>query len=154
MSNAKLFCRSCHEELSLKANVLKNHLRSEKHQAGKTKLEGKEAREHDIAVALEKHNERNHLEGETLSMDQQVYRITVLTAFLKAGIPLHKLLCFRSLLEKNGIWLTDRSHMANLIPFVLENEVAQVKLELSTKDVSIMNNSAGGGVGGGCTLFR
>ena len=68
-------------------------------------------------------------------MDQQVYRVSVLTAFMKAGIPLNKLSCFRPLLESNGLRLT---HMSNLIPFVLENELAQLKSELSNKAVSII----------------
>ena len=138
VSNAKLFCRACREELCLKANVLKNHLKSKKHEASKHKLDGKEARERDIAVALQKHNEATHVQGETLPMDQQVYRVSVLTAFMKAGIPLNKLSCFRPLLESNGLRLTDRSHMSNLIPFVLENELAQLKSELSNKAVSII----------------
>ena len=79
VSNAKLFCRACREELCLKANVLKNHLKSKKHEASKHKLDGKEARERDIAVALQKHNEATHVQGETLPMDQQVYRVSVLT---------------------------------------------------------------------------
>ena len=68
VSNAKLFCRACREELCLKANVLKNHLKSKKHEASKHKLDGKEARERDIAVALQKHNEATHVQGETLPM--------------------------------------------------------------------------------------
>ena len=135
VSNGKLFCGACREELSLKANILKNHLKSEKHKEGKTKLEGKEARERDIAAALERDNETAHLEGKTLPLKQQVYRVSVLTAFLKAGMPLSKL---SHLPEKNGLRLTDRSHMANQIPFVLEDEKIRLKQELGTRDMSVV----------------
>lgn len=60
------------------------------------------------------------------------------TAFLKASIPMNKLSCFRSLIEMNVLRLADRSHMANLIPFVLENEKTQLKLELGTKDIAVV----------------
>ena len=52
MSNAKLVCRSCRKELGLKANILNNHLQSEKRKASKHKLEGKEAQERDVAASL------------------------------------------------------------------------------------------------------
>ena len=73
-----------------------------------------------------------------MPIEHHVYRVSVLTAFLKAGIPMNKLSCFRSLMEMNGLRLTDRSHMANLIPFVLENEKTQLKLELGTKDIAVV----------------
>ena len=65
----------------------------------------KEAREKDIAVALAKHNEEQHLRGETLPEQQQVYRVKVVTAFLRADVPLSKLDSFRDLLEENGFAL-------------------------------------------------
>ena len=138
VSNGKLFSVACREELSLKANVVENHLKSDKHKEGKHKLESKDARESDIVTALQKHNRTSHLEGETLPIEQQVYRVSVLTAFLKAGIPLNKLSCFRQLLERNGPRLTDRSHLANLIPFVLEDEQTRLKQEIDQKCVSVI----------------
>lgn len=41
VSNGKLFCNACREELSLKATVLKNHLKSTKHDMGKKRLQEK-----------------------------------------------------------------------------------------------------------------
>ena len=48
----------------------------------------KEARKWDI---VEKYNEETHQKGETLPEQQQVYRIKVVTTFLRAGVPLNKL---------------------------------------------------------------
>ena len=67
----------------------------------------KEAREQDIAMALTKYNEKEHLRGETLPQEQQVCRVKVVTAFLRAGIPLSKLDSFRDILEENAYCLTD-----------------------------------------------
>ena len=51
-SNGKLFCRACHNELSLKSSVLKSHLLSSKHHKGTRRLDRKEVSERDIAEAL------------------------------------------------------------------------------------------------------
>ena len=136
VSSGKLVCQRCREEVGLKSSVVKNHIRSEKHKDGCEKLEQKNARERDIAEALTKHNETAHL-GETLPMAQQVYRIKVVTAFLRAGTPLNKLTCFRNILEENALRLTDRSHMANL-PFILKEEQDRIKQEIAGRDVSVV----------------
>ena len=138
VSNGKLFCQACREELSLKANIVKNHIKSGKHKYGKQKLKSKEAREGDISVALQAHNEKTHQEGESLPISQQVYRVKVVTAFLQAGIPINKDNCFRQLLEENAYRLTDRSHMANLIAFIVEQEKRLVKQEIGSRSVSVI----------------
>jgi len=119
VSNGKLFCRACREELSLKSTVVNNHIKSVKHTEGKEKLKTKEKKERDIASALAVHNRETHQEGESLPVDQQIYRVKVVTAFLKAGVPVNKVTCFRQILEESGYRLTDRSHVANFIPFVV-----------------------------------
>ena len=62
----------------------------------------------DIAKLLEKHNQETHQTGETLPQDQQVYRVRVVSTFLRAGIPLNKLDLFRDLLEEGCHRLTDK----------------------------------------------
>ena len=74
-------------------------------------MEKKEARERDIAESLTKYNKEIHPRGETLPQEQQVYRVNVVSAFLKAGVPLNKIDCFRDLLEENALRLTDRRNM-------------------------------------------
>ena len=51
--------------------------------------------------------------------EQQVYRVKVVSTFLKAGVPLNKIDCFRDLLEENALRLTDRRNMHDYIPFIL-----------------------------------
>ena len=86
VSGRKLFCSACREELGLKSSTIQNHIRSQKHAASKKKLEEKGKREQDITQAFAKYNEEEHLRGETLPMEQQVYRVKVVTTFLRAGI--------------------------------------------------------------------
>ena len=52
-----------------------------------------------------------------------MYRIRVLTAMLKSGMPLSKLDCFRELLEENALPLTSMLNMRQLLPFVLSQEI-------------------------------
>ena len=122
VSNKKLFCNACREEMSLKMGSVRNHVCSVKHEKGVKKLKGKEQRERSIAEVLAAHNQENHLRGETLPADQQVYRVKVVSCFLKAGVPLRKYEHFRELLEENALRLTDRRHMSDLIPFILREE--------------------------------
>lgn len=138
MSAGKLFCNACRDEISEKASVLKSHLQSEKHSRSKQRLLAKEARERDIATSLQDHQQGTHLEGESLSVSQQVYRVKVLTAFLHAVIPLAKVGCFRQILEGNALRLTDCNHLANLIPFVLQEEQTRLNEEIKDKRVSVI----------------
>ena len=117
--------------------MITNHIKSVKHSQGKEKVKVKEARERDIAQALKKHNTATHLEGETLSKDQQVYRIRVVTAFLRTRI--NKVSHFRDVLEENDAFrLTDRSHMANLIPFIWKEEQQWIKNEIEGRELSVV----------------
>ncbi len=52
VSNGKLFCSACREELSLRKNIVANHISSNKHKIGKEKLSSKIAQEKDIASSL------------------------------------------------------------------------------------------------------
>ena len=45
ISNRKLFCQGCCEEICVKSSSVKNHIKSNKHQEGKKHLQRKEARE-------------------------------------------------------------------------------------------------------------
>ncbi len=47
----------------------------------------------------------------------QVYSGMVVSAFLKAGVPLNKIESFRELLEENASHFTDRWNMYDYVPF-------------------------------------
>lgn len=72
--------------------------------------------------------------GETLSKVQREFCINVLTAFLKAGVPLNKLDHFHEVLEEHAYKLADRCGMYNLIPFMLAyRSRSTLKLQLEGK---------------------
>ena len=137
-SNKQLFCRACREELSLVSSVVNNHLKPAKHQAGKQRLAAKEKSECDIAEALAASDKESHPVGETLPQDQRVYRVKVVMAFLRAGVPLNKIESFRELLEENAFRLSDRRHMSDIIPFISSQEQVRIKKEIGGKDLSVI----------------
>ena len=122
VSSGKLFFNAYREEVNLKKSSVRNHIRSTKHKNGKAALNIKNKKERSIAEALQQHNNEVHPRGETLSIDQQVYRVKIVECFLRAAVPLNKLQHFRTLLEETGYRLTDRHHMSDLIPLVLKQE--------------------------------
>ena len=139
VSAGKLFCTGCREELGLKVTVIKQHLKSKKHQLGKERLQRKNREERDIAEAFDNaYNKEEHLAGETLSRDVQVYRVKVVRTFLKAGVPLNKVDIFRDLLEENGTRLAGRRSLSDLVPFIREQEVAQIRQEIAGRKVSVI----------------
>ena len=119
LSGGSLFCSACREEVSLKSSIIFNHIKSAKHKAGKERLQQKQAKEADIASALRVYNESVHLRGETLPEQQQVFRVKVVSCFLRAAVPLSKVDLFRPLLEETAFRLTDRRHLMDYIPLIL-----------------------------------
>ena len=138
VSNNKLFCKACREELSLKKNVIANHVRSSKHKAGKIKLVSKGAKEKDIADALKATDGQCHPVGETLPLDHRIYHVKVVKTFIRAAVPLNKLSIFRDLLEESAYSLTDRRHMSDLVSYVLSQEVIQIKEEIAGHPLSVI----------------
>ena len=53
-------------------------------------------------MALKKNDEEVHPVGETLPAEQRLYRVKVVSNFLKAGVPITKITSFRPLLEEAG----------------------------------------------------
>ena len=126
-ATGKLFCNACRETLCVKRSTITGHIKSAKHAKGKAKLKTRQARELDIAAALKKYDKEVYPQGENLPNEQRVYRVRVLTSFLRAGVPITKLPFFRDVLEENSLRLTERSHMIDLIPFILAEEKEQIK---------------------------
>lgn len=83
------------------------------------------------------YNEDSHVVGEALTESTQVFRVKVVSTFLRAGIPLNKLDIFRELFEENGYRLTDKRNIFDLIPFIRKREVDAISEEIKGKDVSI-----------------
>ena len=69
------------------------------------------------------------------------YRVMVVQSFMKAGVTLEKMDCFRGFLEENTYRLT-RSHLHELISFTHHQEVAKVKNDIKEKCVSVIFDGA------------
>ena len=74
----------------MEKSVLIQHVKSVKHATGKEHLVSKQARERNIADMLRKYDKDENPIDETFSEEVRVYRIKVVTSFLKAGVPLSK----------------------------------------------------------------
>ena len=79
VSNKKLFCSACREELSVKSTK-DLHIKSHKHQIGKERLAVKEKHQLYIAASLKQYDDKVHPAGETLPDSVRVYRVNVVTA--------------------------------------------------------------------------
>jgi len=102
-------------------------------------LKSKTLREKDIAVALKAHDEETHRKGENLPEEQNVNRVKVVMALMKAGIPIGKLDCakLRALFEENGYRLTDSRHLLDLVPFILKQEKDILRSEVKGEKLSM-----------------
>ena len=138
VSGGKLFCIACHVEVGLKKSIISHHMTSVKHINGKMKLEDKVKGEKDIVDFLHAYDLVVHPKGETLPDEQRVHRVKVLTAFLRAKIPLNKLSCFADILEDKIFSLGGRRTMSDLLPFILQNEKCCFKSEISGRAVSVI----------------
>ena len=67
----------------------------------------KEAREVERAVAMKQYDDATDRKEETLPEEQCVYRVQVMKAFLRVGVPLAKLKYFRELVEEGVYRLTN-----------------------------------------------
>ena len=137
-SAGKLFCSVCREELSLKLSIIKSHVESAKHARNKQQLKKKQCREHDITQAFKVYEQEVHPTGESLPEAHKLWRVKVVTTFLRAGVPLAKIDQFRDLLEEHAYSLSDRRGMCDLIPFIQSEEQQQIKTELEGKKVSVI----------------
>ena len=76
-------------------------------------VSGKERKlERDLAEVLCTYDDRNHPKGETLSMESRVFRVKIVTAFLKGGVAINKINCFQSILQESSYRLTSGSHVS------------------------------------------
>ena len=102
ISAGKLFCHSCREELSLKRSIIKNHVASLKHKTSKSARTKQQIADKSIVESLKAYEANANPRGESLPEAQKLYRVKVVTVFLKAGIPLTKVESLREILEEHA----------------------------------------------------
>ena len=94
-----------------------------------------------LQQVLKRHDEETRAKGETLPADMRAGRLEVVEGFLFRGVPLKKIDHLRHLLERNNFRLTSSSHLTQLVPLLLKQEIDQVKEDLKRsggRDVSVI----------------
>ena len=134
VSNSKLFCRACRDELATKKSSLESHIRSQKHVNRKKKLALKNKEEADIVQALKAFDSEVHPVGNGLPFSTRVYRVKVVSTMLRAGVPLGKIDLFRDLLEEHAYALTSATHLRH---FILQEELSRIRKEILHRPLSI-----------------
>ena len=87
---------------------------------------------------LQVYDKNVHLSGKTLPECVRVHRIKVVTAFLKAGVPLNRLDCFHEILEESVFRLTGCDNLCDYIPFVQQQEQKSVNDQINGRQVSVI----------------
>jgi hypothetical protein len=138
----KLRCDACSEELfklSMKKSSIKKHIESRKHKNGLSDIRKNKSHNQTIMACLQRRDKRENTPGSTLPADMRLFRFEVVESFLNGGIPLAKTDSLRPVLEKHGHRLTSSSHLALLIPAVLEKEKDKLQEELKdVKEASVI----------------
>ena len=65
-----------------------------------------------------------------MSLNTCVFHVKVLTAFLKGGIAINKINCFKRTLEKSAFKQTDRSNTAKLIPVFRREKLTEREISI------------------------
>ena len=139
--NRKLRCNACIEIICEKKSSIEKHIKSKKHERGLSEIAKSKSESQTITACLQKRDNREKACGSTLPAEMRLFRFEVVESFLSGGIALAKVDALRPLLEKYGHKLTNRAHLSELIPAVLENEKDKLKKELKdVKEASVIFN--------------
>ncbi len=113
------------------------HIKSAKHVHGLKNLASRSAKQKNILDMLKTYDKDVHPNGEKLPEAVQINRVMVVRSFMKAGVALEKIDCFRGFLEENTYRLNAGSqHLRELIPFIRHQEVTKVK-DMISREVCI-----------------
>lgn len=140
LSMGRLYCNACHLPLQTKKSIIRTHIGTERHAAGKKSLEKTAVRQKTISASWDKYQKKHASEvvgtGMSSAVPKEVAnrRIDVVETFLRAGVPLAKVTYLRPLLEAGNLRLTDRSHLAQYIPLLTDTEMERIKNEVESAD--------------------
>lgn len=83
------------------------------------------------ASILKSYDSSEHTKKETLPDSMHIYCVRVVTFLLKSGISLNKANSLHELLEENGYSLSSTTHLCQLVPLVLHEEIKTIQQERS-----------------------
>ena len=78
-----------------------------------------------------------HLRKRTLPKGQWVYRMMVVTPFIRAGVLWNKLECFGDILGEHVHRFNDRYHTSDLVCLILIEEQTKIKGEITGRDLLV-----------------
>ena len=139
VANAKLFCRSCREEISLVYSILKGHVSSNKHQANKVSYnKGETDKEERKAFMDDYYKEYPDEAGSSIDLETTAFRWEVVEVCLENGIPLEKVRGrLRKLFEKGGRALADPANLKPFIPKIQKKEIKLIREETAGQFLTI-----------------
>ena len=120
--NRKLRCNACSVIICEKKSSIEKHIKSKKHERGLSEIAKSKSESQTITACLQRRDNREKACGSTLPAEMRLFRFEVVESFLSGGIALAKVDALRPLLEKYGHRLTNRAHLSEPIPAVLEDE--------------------------------
>ena len=135
VSSGKLYCQACSTVISKKKSIVNNHIVTQRHKEMKLARSQQLERQLLLMQSFETYRKRNVsiLSGTGLtapvSDEVTVQCIQTVTTFLRAGVSLAKVKLLRPLIENNNFRLTDSTHLAQYIPFVLETKEERIGKE-------------------------
>eukprot|EP00611_Tribonema_gayanum_P022155 TRINITY_DN4396_c0_g1_i1.p1 TRINITY_DN4396_c0_g1~~TRINITY_DN4396_c0_g1_i1.p1 ORF type:complete len:421 (+),score=100.00 TRINITY_DN4396_c0_g1_i1:497-1759(+) len=134
----RLCCRLCRTELAEDKTSVTRHINTAKHVNAAEKAAKQTVDEQARARVLSEYFAQSNAKGASLTDAQQLFRVEILRAQLISAIPLAKLdEPMRGVLERGGHSLTSATHMAQLLPFVLQEEMALIKEEIARSQLSV-----------------
>ena len=101
-------------------------------------LASKCIRQRNISHMLKDYDKDVHPVGDNLRDAVRINRVMAVRSFMKAGVALEKVDCFRGFLEGNSYRLTGSQHLHELIPYIHHQEVTKVKNDINGKFVSVI----------------
>ena len=134
-----LWCNVCRCACSPKSSHCIDHLNTPKHKnftisRAKEVAEGHKARDFILEYFT-----KSRAKSETIDIRTLEFRFKTMTNFLKNGTPLLKIDGFRAYLEDiSGMSLTASTHMRQLLPSLLEQEVETIKQEVSRHLITVI----------------
>lgn len=76
-------------------------------------------------------------EQSSLDSEVHLFRLRTVETFLASGTPLQRMQYFRPLLERNGLSLSDHSHMRTYVPKIEAMEISILKKEINNQWLSV-----------------
>ena len=154
-SAGMLFCSCCREILPVHKGSIRKHCVAPKHFQNKQKLENSLEQKQAILTSIANYKVSAGATGVTNMSDQErLFRYDVLFSFLGSGDPLASIDHHRPLLQKYGYKLTSATHLSDLIPLILEDEIKKIKEEMGAQNVHGIFDGATFNGECFCLLFR